>query len=377
MNTTRRDAAKVARQARQALAVCLAAPPLAFLVIVELPSPHPVLVLVSLLYVIHLGALLRSVWTGRPAGVSPLVLVAPTLVWLACLWVLPLAGLFEKAHIAPLAGVAVVPAAVAVADLALRVRLRTGIACVAVAAVFTLPDPAPAALAAAVVFGTVIIAIHSTLWPVSVMARLEAAAEVTALLAVAEERLRMSRDLHDTLGRNLAIIALKSELATRTGRVEELAEVEALARKAQSEIRAVVNAARTPSLNDELDGARSLLHASGVQCTVTDNNRGLTLPDDVREVLGWAVREAATNVMRHAPRATACTFTLTPSHAGEVTLHVVNDGVHSISERSAKQGTGLVGLEQRITPLGGRLEHGLLTRGVYQLLITLPLLGKE
>lgn len=377
MNTTRRDAAKVAKQTRQALAVCLAAPPVAFLFMAELPSPHPVLFLLSLLYAIHLGVLLRSVWTGRPPALPLPVLVSPTAAWLACLWLLPLAGLFDGEHIAPLAGVAVVPAAVAVAELPLRTKLLAGSACTAVAALFALPEPLPAALAAAGVFAVVILTFHSTMWPVSVMARLDAASEVSALLAVAEERLRMARDLHDTLGRNLAIIALKSELVARTGRLDEMEEVQMLARTSQNEIRAVVNAARTPSLNDELDGARSLLHASGIRCTVADDNHGLPLPGPVREVLGWAVREAATNVIRHATEATACAITLTPPHAGEVTLQVVNDGVRTAPDLPVESGTGLVGLAQRVAPLGGRLEHGPQSRGTYRLLVTLPLLGKE
>ncbi|MFI9581327.1 sensor histidine kinase [Streptomyces sp. NPDC052236] len=341
--------------------------------IADIPSPHPILILVSVLYALHMAALLRPVWTGTPYRVTPLVPLAPTLVWLACLWLLPLADALAQTDVASLAGVAVVPAAIAVADLSWRVRVYTGVACIAVAAVFTLPTPLPASAAAGGVFLTVIAAIHSTMWPVSVIGRLEAAAEVEAQLAVAEERLRMARDLHDTLGRNLAIIALKSELISRTGALEEMEEVQKLARSSQNEIRAVVNAARRPSLLGELEGARSLLRASGIQCTVADVNRVAELPDAIREVLGWAVREAVTNVIRHAAEASTCTICLTSPRPGEVALEVVNNGARPASEQPLASGTGLAGLEQRITPLGGRLEHGPLPRGTYRLFVTLPL----
>ncbi|NGO43240.1 sensor histidine kinase [Streptomyces ureilyticus] len=299
--------------------------------------------------------------------------MSPTLVWLVCLWLSPLAGAFEPTQAAPLAGVAIVPAAVATAELPLRVQVYTAGACVGATAVFTLPHPLPAAAAAGSVHLAIIAAIYSTTWLVSVVSRLEAAADVAALLAVTEERLRMSHDLYDTLGRNLAVIALKSELAARAGTLEEIEEVRVLAQSSQSEIRAVANAARPPSLQDELEGARSLLHASGIQCTVADEHRLPALSDDARDVLGRSVQEAATNVIRHAAEATACTITLTAPSPGTISLEVVNNGVRPVSGQQMEGGTGLVGLEQRITPLGGQLEHGPLSRGTYRLRVTLPL----
>ncbi|MFI8304008.1 sensor histidine kinase [Streptomyces sp. NPDC085927] len=319
--------------------------------------------------------LLRPVWTGRPYPVPPLALLAPASVWPACLWLLPYTGAFSRMEVVPLSGMAVVPAAIAVAELPLRVRLATGVTCVAVAAAVSPHAPLPSALAAGGVLLTIVLAVRTAMRPVSLISRLETAADEAALRAVTEERLRVSRDLHDTLGRHLAIIAIKSELVARTGKLEEMEEVQVLARASQSELRAVVNAVRTASLDDELESARSLLRVSGIRCDVTGESCGLRLPREVREVLGWAVREAATNVLRHASDATTCTIALALSGADgarECVLRVVNDGARGVPGRHLEVGTGLEGLKQRVAPLGGRLEHGPRPHGTYRLLVTVP-----
>ncbi|MEV5932010.1 histidine kinase [Streptomyces sp. NPDC052079] len=372
----RQDAEKLTRQTRRRLAVCLTAPPLAFILLAEVPDPHPVLALASVLYALHLGALLRPVWTGHPYPVTPFVLLAPAFLWLACLWLLPYTGAFARTEVVPLAGMAVVPVALVVAESSLRVRSATVAVCLAVAAAVTPHAPMASALTVGGVFLAVVAAVRSAMRPVTVISRLEIAADVAAQQAVADERLRMSRDLHDTLGRHLAVIAIKSELIAHTGKLEEIEQLQVLARASQSELRAVVNAARTTSLDDELDGARSLLGACGIRCGVTWENRGPSMPPEVQESLGWAVREAATNIMRHAPEATACTITLTRSGAGEAdecALRVVNDGVRDVPGPRPGSGTGMDGLAQRVAPLGGRLEHGPGPRGTYRLVVTVPL----
>ncbi|MFF3258411.1 sensor histidine kinase [Streptomyces sp. NPDC002932] len=324
--------------------------------------------------------MLRPVWTGCPYPAPPLALLAPASVWLACLWFLPYVGAFARTEVVPLSGMAVVPAAVAVAELSPRVQLATGSLCLAVTAAVSPHAPLPSALVAGGVLLAIVIAVRSAMRPVSVISRLETVADTAALLAVAEERLRMSRDLHDTLGRHLAIIAIKSELIARTGKLEDMEEVQTLARASQSELRAVVNAVRTASLDDELASARSLLRASGIRCDVTGEDCGPALPREVREALGWAVREAATNVIRHASDATACTITLALSGEGEsrsCVLRVVNDGVRDLPAQHLKPGMGMDGLKQRVEPLGGHLDHGLRPRGTYRLLVAVPLAREE
>ncbi|MEU6111000.1 histidine kinase [Streptomyces albidoflavus] len=376
LRVTRHDAERFARRTRRGLTVFLTVPPLAFILLVEVPDPHPAFFLASILYVAHLVALLRPVWTGESYPVSRAALLGPAFVWPTSLWLLPYAGACSPAESVPLAGLAVVPAAVAVAVLPLRVQLAVGAMCLAITVGVSPYAPSASFMAAGSVLMVIIVAVRSAMRPVSVISRLDSAADVAALLAVAEERLRMSRDLHDTLGRHLAVIAVKTELIAHTGRTEEMEEVQMLARASQRELRAVVNAVRTASLDDELNGARSLLQASGVRCDLSREDSGLDLPAEVREVLGWAVREAATNVIRHAIDATDCAITLSLVGVGdarECVLRVVNNGVRSMHASGLGPGAGLDGLRQRVAPLGGRLEHGPRPGGRYSFLIGLPL----
>jgi two-component system sensor histidine kinase DesK len=180
-------------------------------------------------------------------------------------------------------------------------------------------------------------------------------------LAVAEERLRFSRDLHDVMGRNLSAIAVKSQLAgelVRRGRpeaAEELAGISRLADDSLREVREVVRGHRNTDLTGELAGARSVLRAAGVMCTVHGEDAGATLTRDVQTALGWVAREAVTNVLRHS-QATSCTITLRTSD-GKAELQVANDGVAArTATDDARAGSGLIGLEERLAAAGGSLE---------------------
>ena len=103
-------------------------------------------------------------------------------------------------------------------------------------------------------------------------------------LAVAEERLRFARDLHDVMGRNLSAIAVKGQLAgelVRRGRPEAadgVADISRIAEESLREVRGVVGGYRTVDLAGELAGARSVLRAAGVACTVSGEDDGAALP---------------------------------------------------------------------------------------------------
>ena len=125
-----------------------------------------------------------------------------------------------------------------------------------------------------------------------------------ARTAVAQERERFARDLHDLLGHSLSVIALKAELAGRLlpgcpeQAATEVAEVEQVARQALSEVRLAVSGYRQPTLDSELEGARIALSAAGVDTSVV--RAPVALDPEVEGVLAWAVREGATNVIRHS-----------------------------------------------------------------------------
>ena len=138
---------------------------------------------------------------------------------------------------------------------------------------------------------------------------LQAARRELARLAVAEERARIARDLHDTLGHSLSVIALKSELARRVlpddpeRAAAEIGDVERVAREALASVRDTVSGYRQPTLAMELAGAREALTAAGIDGDVEPAPDGL--PREVDAVLGWAVREGVTNVLRHSDAARA------------------------------------------------------------------------
>lgn len=249
-----------------------------------------------------------------------------------------------------------------------------------------MPWPAGVLLACVVVLGGGFFASTAMLsvWLLNVVYALHEAKETEARLAVAEERLRFGRDLHDVMGRNLAVIALKSELAVQLARrgrpeaVEQMIEAQRLAQESQREVRDVVRGYREAALEIELSGARGVLSAAGIVAEVTGETEGL--PAEVQSALGWVVREATTNVLRHGD---AKKVVVTVQMAkGRVVLTVENDGVAQGPNPSAGAdadapagagGSGLAGLRERLSAVGGTLEAGAAGKGLFRLRAEVPL----
>ncbi|MET9340955.1 sensor histidine kinase [Nonomuraea sp. NPDC003804] len=170
--------------------------------------------------------------------------------------------------------------------------------------------------------------------------------------AVLKERLRISRDLHDGLGRSLTAIALKGDLAARLVERDPLAartevgELVQVAREAVQDVRHVARGFRQMSLSGEVERATALLAASGVDCQV--NLAAAALPRPSEEALAWGVREGVTNILRHS-RATTCSIS-TSVRAGTARLEVVNDGAPG---SPMSRGNGLTGLSERASQAGG------------------------
>lgn len=193
-------------------------------------------------------------------------------------------------------------------------------------------------------------------------AQLLVAHEEIARLAVAEERARTARDLHDILGHSLTVITVKAELAGRLLEVDstragnEIADLERLAREALADVRSTIGGYREMTLATELASARSALSSAGIAAeipTVIDD-----IPDDRRELFSWAVREGVTNVVRHS-HARHCTIRLAPE-----SVEVIDDGdgptPEAQSENGSKQvgGHGLLGLSERAHRAGARMTIG-------------------
>jgi two-component system sensor histidine kinase DesK len=277
--------------------------------------------------------------------------------------------------------------------LVLVVRLWVCGVCVAVIAggmaggVLLAGDGGPVALATLIGVGLGGALLASTVrlsaWTLGIMQKLRDARDVETRLAVAEERLRFGRDMHDVLGRNLAVIALKSELAVELAErgmdtaTDQMVEVQRIARASQQEVRDVVRGYREADLRTELLGAQGVLRAAGITCAVTGD--GGELPPPVQSALGWAVREAATNVLRHGdPQRCGIRLETAPDW---VRLVVENDGVTPDTTAAVPGGpnggsgggSGLHGLRERLAAVGGSLEAGPTGDGSFQLTAAVPL----
>jgi two-component system sensor histidine kinase DesK len=214
-------------------------------------------------------------------------------------------------------------------------------------------------------------ALRGTRHLVSVNAELVEARDELARNAVADERLRFARDLHDLLGHSLSLIALKSELAGRLAERDpvrarqEMADVEEAARRALAEVRDAVSGYRQVSYAQALVEARSALSAAGVGLRAA--SVAPSLPGKIDAVLGWVIREATTNVLRHS-RATSVSVELV-TDGRNARLTVTDDGVGG----NAPPGAGLAGLAERLETLGGRLDSGPAGGRGFRLVADVPL----
>jgi len=172
-------------------------------------------------------------------------------------------------------------------------------------------------------------------------------------LAATAERERIGRDLHDLLGHTLSLIALKSELANKlfdrdpATAKQEMGDVERVARDALAQVRRAVTGIRAAGFAAELASAKLLLESNGVclQCAVAD----VCMPADIETALAMAVREAVTNIQRHA-RAQHARVML-ESEQGKLILRIEDDGCGG----AIVPGNGLTGMRERLAAIGALL----------------------
>jgi two-component system, NarL family, sensor histidine kinase DesK len=210
------------------------------------------------------------------------------------------------------------------------------------------------------------------LWWLKAVSDLDDSRRTAAELATARERLRLADDLHDILGHALEVVAFKSELAARLQSGDpvraraEMEEVQAVARRSLTEVRALVRNTRPTDLGTELAGARAVLETAGVDLVLRGDPSGVG--PAAGNVLGRVLREAMTNLLRHA-EPSRCTIEIEVAD-GQARLRVVNDG--ALPGDDADPGTGLAALGRYLHEHAGRLDARPGPGGTFQLDAELP-----
>lgn len=184
-------------------------------------------------------------------------------------------------------------------------------------------------------------------------AALLAAQEEVRRLSRTAERERITRDLHDVVGRTLTLIALKSDIAARLpaddpdAAAQEMRGVAKVAREGLAELRSALAGIAGGSLAREAELSRGALAAAGVAVQIDGDPE--SVPPEAGAVLAMTLREAVTNVIRHAS-AQHCRMDISTTD-GMARLTVEDDGCGG----TFREGTGLSGMRQRLVAAGGSL----------------------
>ncbi|TVZ80485.1 two-component system sensor histidine kinase DesK [Streptomyces sp. BK340] len=219
---------------------------------------------------------------------------------------------------------------------------------------------------------TIIVRLFSTVM------ELRQAQEELAHSAVAEERLRFARDLHDLLGHSISLIVVKAEAVRRFAECDPATvkrhaqDIEAVGRTSLEEIREAISGYRERDLNSELKGAKLALTDAGIETEIVHD--GPPLPVQADALLGWVVREGVTNVIRHS-EARHCEISVRHRSEG-VELEIRNDGPRTkppaAENDGGTPGHGLLGLAERLSAAGGALTTAPGVDGGFRLTARLP-----
>jgi len=189
--------------------------------------------------------------------------------------------------------------------------------------------------------------------------QLENANERISQLMVMEERHRIARDLHDTLGQKLSLIGMKSDLAGKLVHMDpkqakkEIGDIHRTARTALKEVREMVSHMKHIKLKDEVIRIQEIMEAAQVDVEVKGNTSLANTPLLVENIISMCLKEAATNVIKHS-NATFCSIFISES-PNEICIKVHDNGIGGFSENSFK-GNGLRGMKERLEFVNGKLE---------------------
>ncbi len=192
-----------------------------------------------------------------------------------------------------------------------------------------------------------------------------------------EERLRIARDLHDTLGHTLSLITLKSQLVAKLAdrdakrAISEAKEIERTSRAALSQVRELIDDMRMMTIPEELMEAKALLQAAHISHSSMVKVEFSHIPLLTQNILSMCIREAVTNVVKHS-QAKRCEIKIT-ERAGEIQLSIWDDG-KGYPTNDVK-GNGITGMEERLTIIEGTVNRQN-KNGAY-LLITVPVISRN
>lgn len=204
--------------------------------------------------------------------------------------------------------------------------------------------------------------------------KLEDANKRISELVKMEERQRIARDLHDTLGQKLSLIGLKSDLARKLITKDpeqarnELKDVQQTARTALSEVRKMVSSMRGIRLKDEIQRVKQILKAAQIQFMGDEDPTFTNVSLLTENILSMCLKEAVNNVVKHSGAA-SCTLTIEQSWKG-IVMKISDDGAFNRDEKFQYEGHGLVGMKERLEFINGSLE--LLTKEGTTLIIRVP-----
>ncbi|MGM0746460.1 MAG: sensor histidine kinase [Bacillota bacterium] len=190
--------------------------------------------------------------------------------------------------------------------------------------------------------------------------KLEFANERISELVKMEERQRIARDLHDTLGQKLSLIGLKSDLARKLIYKDpeqaraELKSVQQTARTSLNEVRKIVSSMKGIRLKDELVNIKQILEAAGIKLIYEEKQTPASISLLNENILSMCLKEAVTNVVKHSG-ATTCRIDIHQQWK-EVIITVTDDGCFKGTEQYFSKGHGLLGMKERLEFANGSLQ---------------------
>lgn len=190
--------------------------------------------------------------------------------------------------------------------------------------------------------------------------QLEDAHKRIAELVIQEERQRIARDLHDTLGQKLSLIGLKSDLARKLVYKDpeqarsELKDVQQTARTALNEVRTMVSQMRGIRIKEEIVRIKQLLKAAGITFIFQQESSLINVSLFLENIVSMCMKEAVTNVVKHS-KAKTCTIIIEQSW-NEVCITVKDDGIGMDEDQDLSKGSGLLGMRERLDFVNGTLE---------------------